>query len=43
MRTTSAERFIVNRLIEYAAGTPSSSEIAVETKATQKLLTMNWP
>ena len=39
--TTSADLFMLNRLIEYAAGTPSTSESAVAANATQRLLPMN--
>ena len=38
--TTRAERCIVNRLIEYAAGTPRISDSTVAQRATQKLLKM---
>ena len=40
--TTSADLRMLNRLIEYAAGTPSSSDSMVAAKATQRLLPMNW-
>ena len=40
--TTSADFFMLNRLIEYAAGTPRISDATVAANATQRLLTMNW-
>ena len=40
--TTSADFCMLNRLIEYAAGTPRTSDSTVAANATQRLLPMNW-
>jgi hypothetical protein len=42
MSTSAADFFITNRLIEYAAGTPSTIDRKVEQSPIQKLLKMYW-